>query len=209
MVQAWYPTERRQRRNTVIRDVLVVLALVFLAWCGWEVHSRVEELRVVTDAIAGAGQSVQNGFGSAADTVNGIPVVGQDLANALQAAGSASGGNVVDLAATGDHAIGQVARILGLLTFAVPTVILLVLYLPMRIAQIRRLSCARRVYLVDDNPERHRLLAMRAAFSLPLDHLLDYTSDPFGDLLRGQHDALVDALLADSGLALPTPRSLP
>ncbi len=204
MVESWYPSEPRQRRNTIVRDAIVLAILVCVAWFGWQVHVRIDDLRVVTDAIQGAGHSVQNGFGSAAGAVNGIPVVGQDLANALQAAGSASGGNVADLAVSGDHAIGQVATIIGWLVFGIPAVVLLALYLPMRIAQIRRLGCARRVYLVDDDdPERRRLLAMRAAFALPLDHLVEYTKDPFGDLMRGKHDALVSALLADAGLALP------
>ena len=42
---------------------------------------------------------------------------------------------------------------------------------------------------------------MRAAMSLPVDHLLDYTDDPIGDLVRGDLNALVEALLADAGLA--------
>jgi len=203
MVESLYPSEPRQRTETILRDLLVLGLLVLLGWCGWQVHARIDDLRVVTDAIRGAGSSVQDGFGSVAGAVGGIPVVGSDLAGALQAAGSASGGNVVDLAASGDHAIGHVALVIGWLVFLVPAVILLALYLPMRIGQIRRLGCARRVFLVDDDPERRRLLAMRAAFALPLDHLVQYTRDPFGDLLRGDHDALVTALLADSGLALP------
>ena len=205
MLRMLYPDDPRQRHDTMARDLLVVGLLVLLAWCGWQVHALIDDVRVVTDAVQGAGNSVQSGFGSAADAVAGLPVVGSELAQALAAAGDASGGNVVDLAASGDAAIGQVATLLGWLAFGVPALILLSLFVPVRVTQVRRLRCARAVLRLDDDPERHRLLAMRAAFGLPLDHLVQYTTDPFGDLIRGEHQALVAALLADSGLALPRP----
>jgi hypothetical protein len=53
------------------------------------------------------------------------------------------------------------------------------------------------------DPERRRLLAMRAAFGLPFRELLPYTRDPFGDLARGDYDALIAAARADAGL-MPT-----
>jgi hypothetical protein len=108
---------------------------------------------------------------------------------------------VVELALTGDTAIHRLALVLGWLTFLVPVAFLLVLYIPIRVAQVRRLRASQMVYRDQHNPERRRLLAMRAAMSLPVDHLLDYTSDPIGDLVRGDHGALVEALLADAGLA--------
>ncbi len=203
-----YPSEPRQRRATIIRDVLVVVSIAVLAWIGRRVFLLVDRLSAVTDAVGNAGSSVQDGFGSAADALSGVPVVGDQLASALQTAGAQSGGNVVDLALTGDTAIHRLALALGWLTFLVPAAFLLVLYIPMRVAQIRRLRASSQVYRDEHDPERRRLLAMRAAMSLPVDHLLDYTSDPIGDLVRGDLDALVEALLADAGLApvaAPTP----
>ena len=51
-----YPSEPRQRRSTIVRDVLAVLALVFLAWLGRRVYRLVDDLRVVTEAVNGAGK---------------------------------------------------------------------------------------------------------------------------------------------------------
>jgi hypothetical protein len=181
--------------------LLVVVAVVVMAWLGHRVYVLVDSIRSVTDAARDAGMSVQDGFNSAADLVSGTPVIGDSLSSALQSAGSGSGGNVVELALTGDTAIHRLALALGWLTFLIPVVFLLVLYLPMRVAQMRRLKASRSVYRDELDPERRRLLAMRAAMSLPVDHLLDYTEDPIGDLVRGDHDALVRALLADAGLA--------
>lgn len=71
------------------------------------------------------------------------------------------------------------------------------------------MSSARALTGIDlADPERARLLAMRAAFGLPFRELLPYTKDPFGDLAEGRYDALVRAALADVGLepkALPAP----
>ena len=133
--------------------------------------------------------------------MSGTPVIGDDIAGALQSAGAASGGNVIELAVTGDTAIHRLALLLGLLTFLIPALILLLLYLPMRVGQTRRLRSSRLLYRDEYDPERRRLLAMRAAMSLPADHLLKYSPDPIGDLVRGDHDALVAALLAEAGLA--------
>ena len=196
-----YPSEPQQRRNTIVRDGLVVASLALLAWIARRVFTLVDRLSAVTDAVNDAGSSVQNGFGAAADALVGTPLIGEDIASALQAAGAESGGSVVSLALTGDTAIHRLALVLGWLTFLVPAVFLLVLYIPMRVAQIRRMRASQRMFRKEWDPERRRLLAMRAAMSLPVDHLLAYSDDPIGDLVRGDHDALVTALLADAGLA--------
>lgn len=203
-----YPSEPRQRSRTIVKDALVVLALLVLAWLASKVYGWVTDVRVVTDALQNAGTSVQNGFDTAANALQGTPIVGDQLAGALQAAGDASGGNVVDLAVTGQQAIDKLALGLALLTFLVPATILLVLYVPTRVAQTRRLRASRLVYRDDLDPVRKRLLAQRAAFSLPVDHLVKFTQDPIGDLAREDYDRLVQALLDDAGLA-PSAPALP
>jgi len=50
----------------------------------------------------------------------------------------------------------------------------LALTIPNRVRGIRRMSEAQRFIGDDSDPERRRLLAMRAAFSLPIDLLLDH-----------------------------------
>ncbi|MEI6230619.1 MAG: hypothetical protein WCP81_07795, partial [Actinomycetes bacterium] len=73
--------------------------------------------------------------------------------------------------------------------------------LPRRIRGIREMTAANTMANLDlDDPERRRLIAMRAAFGLPFRELLPYTNDPFGDLAAGRYDALVAAALADAGL---------
>jgi len=140
---------------------------------------------------------------TAAGAVDGIPVVGGRLAGALQGAGEQSGGNVAALGKNGSDAVHHLALLLGLLTFFVPAVLLLIAMLPGRVKQIRQLTAAEQVLVDTHDPERRRLLAMRAAFGLPYGTLLGYTKDPLGDLSAGRHDALVDAALDDAGIRRP------
>jgi hypothetical protein len=132
-----------------------------------------------------------------------VPFVGGSLAGALEKAGQGSGGNVAQLGQQGEDKVHQLALILGLLVFLLPTILVLVIMLPSRIRQIRQL-CAASAALVDTHdPERRRLLAMRAAFGLSYLTLLGYTKDPIGDLAAGRYDDLVAAALDDVGIRRP------
>ena len=134
--------------------------------------------------VRDGGTSVQSGFGSAADQVKGVPLVGGSLADALQGAGRQSGGRVAALGRQGEEDVHRLALILGLVVFALPTILLLALLLPRRVRQIRQLTAAERVLTDPDDPQRRRVLAMRAAFGLPYGTLVAYTADPLGDIVQ-------------------------
>jgi hypothetical protein len=182
------------------RDAAVLVMLLFLVWMGRQVYVRVDSITVVASGVTTAGQSVQGGFSDVAGAVKGIPVVGNRLSTALSSSGEATGGKVAELGQQGEDAIHRTALLVGFLTFFIPALLLLGLTLPGRIRGIREMAEARRVLVDDGSPERRRLLAMRAALALPVDHLLEYTDDPIGDLMAGRHDRLLDALYAESGL---------
>jgi hypothetical protein len=126
--------------------------------------------------------------------------VGDDVADGLRSAGEGSGGEVVELGEQGEEGARDLANVLGFVTFALPALLLLTRWLPGRVEQIRRLRAASEVLGDQATAERRRLLAMRAAFSLPYGQLLAYTPDPLGDLEDGRYDALVAAALEDAGL---------
>ena len=196
-----YPDLPDQRRAQILRDMLVVLLLAFFLWCGVKVHDLVGALSVLGEGVRETGTTVEGGFSGAADAVSSIPLVGDALAGAFAAAGDSTGGIVAELGQAGIDAVYLLARTLGILTALLPIAVLLVAVVPRRARSIREMSAAREVSGFDvDDPERRRLLAMRAAFGLPFRELLPYTRDPFGDLAEGRYDALVRAALADVGL---------
>jgi hypothetical protein len=174
--------------------------LVLFAWAGLRVHDAVNGLAVLGEGVQATGGAVQGGFESAADAVGGTPVIGDELADSLRSAGEGTGGEVVELGEQGETEVHRLARILGFVTFALPALLVVTRWLPSRVDQVRQLRAASLVLGDQATEERRRLLAMRAAFSLPYGQLLQYTRDPLGDLAGERYDALVAAAVEDVGL---------
>jgi hypothetical protein len=195
-----YPELRGPRARALVADLASIALLILFAWAGLKVHDAVDRLAVLGEGVQASGGAIQGGFDSAADAVDGTPVVGGEIAEGLRSAGEGSGGEVVDLGEQGEEGAHDLANVLGFITFALPALLVLVQWLPGRTTQIRKLRTASQVLGDQGTPERRRLLAMRAAFSLPYGQLLAYTRDPLGDLESGRYDALVAAALEDAGL---------
>jgi hypothetical protein len=195
-----YPDIPVRRANTAARDAATLVALIVLAVLGLWVYHAVDSLEILGHGVHDAGAAVQNGFSTAADKVGGVPLVGGSIAGGLRDAGNATGGNVADAGTRGVQRVHRLAVLLGLLTFLLPAAVLLSRFVPERLAQIRVLNDAERVLATGGDPERRRLVAMRAAFALPYAQLLAHTRDPLGDLAAGRYDALVDAVAEDAGL---------
>jgi hypothetical protein len=130
------------------------------------------------------------------DAVDRLALLGEGVRKAGGKVPFGIGDPVEDLGRRGEDGVHHLANLLGAITFGIPAAIVLWHFLPRRLAQIRRLGVASRA--LAGAPERE--LAMRAAFSLPLERLLVFTEDPLGDLAAGRHDRLVAAVLDDAGL---------
>lgn len=196
----FYPDVPSQRAATLFTDLVVLALLALFAWLGLKVHDVIDELAVLGQGVHDAGTAVEGGFQRAADAVEEVPLVGGEVADGLRGAGEGTGGNVAEFGRKGEDGVHRMANLLGLVTFLVPTLLVLLQALPRRLEQIRRLTAASRVLGEPGIDERRRLLAMRAAFSLPYATLLAYTPDPFGDLAAERYDPLVTAVLEDAGL---------
>jgi hypothetical protein len=202
-----YPELGGPRARALVGDLLAIALLVLFAWAGLKVHDAVDRLAVLGEGVQASGGAIEKGFDSAADAVDGTPVVGDEIGDGLRSAGEGSGGEVVDLGEEGEEGAHDLANVLGFVTFALPALLVIVVWLPGRIGQIRRLRAASEVLGEQATPERRRLVAMRAAFSLPYGQLLAYTRDPLGDLEDGRYDSLVAAALEDAGLRASPPGS--
>lgn len=183
------------------RDALTLIALVALAWLGLKIHDAVDDLAVLGTGVRDSGEGIQDGFRAAGDAASGLPVVGDEVGDALRDAGAETGGEVREAGEDGEERVHRLADLLGLVTFALPAAVLLMTVLPGRIRQVRGLSAARRVLT---NPwaseERQRLIAMRAAFSLPDTLLVHHSDDPLGDLEAGRYEPLIQAAYEHAGL---------
>jgi hypothetical protein len=194
-----YPDTPDDRGRAVARDALTLLTLFVLAWLALKVHDAVDELAVLGSGVRQSGEVVQTGFERAGEAASGIPVVGGEVADALRDAGEGTGGEVAQAGTDGEERVHDLANLLGLLMFLVPAAVLLVTTLPTRIRQVRELNAAERL-LNTSSEERRRLIAMRAAFSLPATDLARHTKDPLGDLAGGRYDPLIEAAFDQAGL---------
>ena len=198
-----YPDVPSRFQRTVLRDLAVLALLMLFAWFGYQTYQTIDELKVLGSGVRTAGSTIEDSFDTAAGAVTGLPFVGDDLAQALRRTGQGTGGELADLGQEGIDRVHHLAVTTGLSVFALPAFLLLLIMLPGRVRQVRRLTAAERVLAYPDDDDRRRLLAMRAAFALPYGTLLAHTSDPLGDLLAGRYDHLVDAALEDAGLRRP------
>jgi hypothetical protein len=196
----FYPDIPSRRTSAIAKDLLVLLLLVAFAWLGFWVHDAVDRLASLGEGVQETGASVRKGFETAADAVDRVPLVGDAAADGFREAGEETGGNVAELGDRGERGVHRLANLLGVLVFALPAALLLLRFVPERVGQVRRLTAAARVLREPDSLERRRVVAMRAAFSLPYARLLEHTPDPFGDLAAERYDALVSAALEDAGL---------
>jgi hypothetical protein len=194
-----YPDTADDRGRAVARDALTILTLIVLAWIALKVHDTVDKLAVLGTGVRDTGEAVQDGFERAGDAVAGVPVIGGEAADALRDAGGGTAGDVADAGREGEERVHDLANLLGFLFFAIPASILLVLTLPGRIRQIRELNATERLLDVT-SADRRRLVAMRAAFTLPARELARHTKDPIGDLAAGHYDPLIEAAYDEAGL---------
>ena len=226
-----YPSLPHRRRATILGDALVVALVVLFAVLGKRVHDSVAELASLGRAVGEAGTSVQqstssaagavrDGLGTAADAIDGVPIVGVQVAGGLregaaqatgglESAGRAAGGDIVQAGREGEDRALDAARVLGWSTFLVPVVLLLTRLLPRRNGQIRTLTAAEQVLRGDGagvDADRTGALAQGAAFGLPYGTLVRHSRDPLGDLVAGRYAPLVAALGEDAGLDLGSAR---
>jgi hypothetical protein len=222
-----YPASPGRRAGTLAGDLTVVLLLCLFAWAGVKVHDGIAQLASVGRSVADTGHglsattrdathAVGGAFDSAGGAVQGLPLVGGQLAGALRTAGSsvtrpvthASDAQARRLIAAGraeQHETYRLANLVGWLTFLIPALLVLLWALPRRIGLARRLTAAQRA-LRGGPPE---ILAARAAYDLPFRALLRHTPDPFGDLAAGRHAGLLAALADDAGVRLKPPMPPP
>lgn len=182
---------------------MVIALVAFFAWLGISVHDTVANLATLGRGVESAGTSVQDGFEGAGGLVSDVPIVGGALDDAFTEVGGQTGGNTAALGQRGEDAVNDSAKLLGWVTFGLPTLLILMWAVPRRIARARRLTAATRLLGDEADPERRELLARRAAFSLPYEVLLSHTPDPIGALSEGNHEPLLRALYEDSGLLPP------
>lgn len=188
-------------RAVVVTDVLAVAWVLLWVALGLVVADAVRELTGLTDGFGRVGQALDDVAG-AMGGVN-LPLVGGGLDSAAQSLRDAGR----DVAASGESSrvtIERTANVLGLAVALVPSLPLLIGYLPPRLGRAREAAALRR--MVRDgtgDPAFERFLARRAAAGLSYRELQRVSPQPWRDLEEGRYEDLADAELRRMGVRRP------
>jgi hypothetical protein len=178
--------------NQLLGDVLVVIAVYWCVRIGRGARERVAALAGPGRDAESAARDLDRTMRGAAGDVGDAPIVGDTISKPFRALASSSR----DLAATAQDyqdTVADIALVTGIVVALVPIVLLLVLWLPRRIAWIVEASAAAR--LMRTGSAASELLAVRALARRPLRELAKLGPD----VVRGWRDgdpAAMDKLAA-------------
>lgn len=190
---------RSEARLIHALDVAVVLWVAGWIVLAVLVGREVRELRELSDTVVLAGVAVED-TGELLATLDNVPLIGGqvgDVAQEVQEAGASARQSGRESRDSTEDLSVLLALSIGL----IPTLPLLGLYAPLRIAWTRDVRSVHRA-LVESSTETvlNEFLARRAAANLSFDDLRAVTVDPYGDLAAGRFDGLADRELERLGL---------
>jgi hypothetical protein len=190
------------RARQVVGDVLLALWVAVWVKLALVVHDATLALAAPGEQIERAGTGLAGKLRDAGSSVGGIPLVGDDVRAPFDGAGDAAD----QIAAAGSaqvEAVHTLAFWLGLAVAAIPILVLVAVYLPLRWKFIREATAGQR--FVDSGSDVD-LFALRAMANQPLHRLARISDDPVGAWRDGD-PAVVRALavleLRDVGLRPP------
>lgn len=179
---SWYAETPALRRRQLLRDGLVLLWVLVWVRVGAAVHEAVSQLAAPGRALEDAGRDLADGLGGAADRADDVPLLGDDLADPLGGAAGA-GESLAQAGQVQQDAVGLVALVLALVVAGLPVLVVLLRWLPARLAFARGHRAA--LALRGDS----ELWALRAAMHRPLPELARLGPDPVGRWRRGEPGA--------------------
>lgn len=191
-----------RRTMQILGDVLLVVWVY--AWVRTAVAVRDATLSLAEpgEQISAAGTGLADQLRDAGDRVGGLPLVGDEVRAPFDGAGGAAD----RLAAAGDAQVAAVETLafwLSLAVWAVPVLLAVAIYLPLRWRFVREASAGRRFV---DSSDDLDLFALRAMARQPLHRLARISDDPAGAWRRRDPQVvrqLAALELRDSGLTVP------
>lgn len=180
-------------------DVAVILWLALWIALAVLVAQEVRDLRQLSDTVVVAGAAVED-TGDAVDSLGTIPFVGDRLGKVADEV-RVAGQSAQESGRESRSSIDDLSVLLGLAIGLVPTLPLLALYAPLRIAWSRDSRAVRRALAAaEPDPVLLELLARRALLSRSYEDIRAVSDDPFRDIEEGRVRLLADLELRRLGL---------
>jgi hypothetical protein len=197
-----YADHGTRRVGQAAGDLLLLVWVLAWAWFGRAVHDAVVALGVVGEQVESGGSDLSGRLADAGQRAASVPLVGDELRTPFdRAAGAAA--SIAEAGRTQQEVVAQLGLLLGLATALVPILVVVLLWVPRRVAFARRAGAARRHL---DSAADLELFALRAMARQPMHRLAQVSQDPVGEWRRGdpaQVRALADLELREMGLRVP------
>ena len=191
----------RQARQ-VLGDLLLVLWVAVWVKLALVVRDATLALAAPGEQIEAAGTGLAGKLRDAGATVGGLPLVGDEVRGPFDGAGDAAD-QIAAAGAAQVEAVQTLAFWLALAVGAVPILVLLAVYLPLRWRFVREATAGKR--FIDSSADLD-LFALRAMSNQPMHRLARISDDPVR-AWRERDAPVVRALAAlelrDSGLTPP------
>lgn len=186
----------------VLGDLWLLIWSACAVWFALQIREKVEALAAPGQAIADAALGLTRTLNSASSSADNIPLIGGVLARPFESMGIAT--TMIETAGrTQVEAVMSIASLLQWTIIIVAIVPLASLWIPLRIAFIRRASAARKFV---DSAADLELFALRAMARQPLHVLARINSDPVGAWRRGDQatiNQLAQLELRAEGIRMP------
>ena len=191
-----------RRTRQMVGDLLLVLWVVLWLWLANVVHDATLALAAPGRSIESAGSGLAERLRDAGGAVSDIPLVGDQVSSPFDGAGRAAD----QIAAAGTaqvHAVEHLAFWLGLIVGALPILVLVAVYVPLRWRFVREATAGQRFV---DSAADLELFALRAMANQPMHRLARVSPDPVAAWRQGDQQvvrALAVLELDDAGLTPP------
>jgi hypothetical protein len=176
-------------------DAALALWTVTWVWMGFAVAHEVRGIADLSDTVGSVGRAVV----SVGDTLRDLPIVGDQLTEPADRLDEA-GRDAVASAQSARTSARRVGTLLGVSIALIPTLPLIALYVPGRVAGSQERRSLRRALARGRSEALDELLARRAIVHLPHERLRRVSSDPLEDLRAGRYSGLADAELEWFGI---------
>jgi hypothetical protein len=163
----WYAESPARRSRQLLADAAVALALLACVWVGLTVHHLTADLAAPGRTLESAGAALADTMDDAGAAAGKVPLAGQELAAPFSGAGQAS--RAIEAAGVRQQqVVARMAALFGLLSGAVPALVILSLWLPRRVRFAREAGLAGRLRDAHGGLD---ILALRALARQPLGDL--------------------------------------
>lgn len=165
---------------------------------GVAVAQDIRGLIELSDTVITVGRAVED-TGGAVSSLGSVPLVG-DRVGPVGESVTQAGRSAVESGVSSRDSVRRTGTLLGLSIALIPTLPVLLGYVPRRVAVIRRRRALVDALRHDRGRDVEAYLAVRALIDLPLDRLPRRGDLAFRDLVEGRHTELAQAELAWLGI---------